>query len=61
MMAALGITCHNLESAAFANSGGDAHAPIHGPLKYALETDCLAGHIGFEPANPSASYLIGIS
>ena len=20
--------------------------------------DCLAGHIGFEPANPSASYLI---
>ena len=24
-------------------------------------TDCVAGHIGFEPANPSASYLIGIS
>jgi hypothetical protein len=23
--------------------------------------DCLAGHIGFEPANPSASYLIGIA
>jgi hypothetical protein len=27
----------------------------------AMETDWLAGHIGFEPANPSASYLIGIS
>ena len=26
-----------------------------------LKTDWLAGHIGFEPANPSASYLIGIS
>jgi hypothetical protein len=25
----------------------------------ASETDCLAGHVGFEPANPSASYLIG--
>jgi hypothetical protein len=24
------------------------------------ETDCVAGHIGFELANPSASYLIGI-
>jgi hypothetical protein len=23
--------------------------------------DCLAGHIGFEPANPSARYLIGIA
>jgi hypothetical protein len=22
--------------------------------------DCLAGHVGLEPANPSASYLIGI-
>ena len=22
---------------------------------------CMAGHIGFEPANPSASYLIGIA
>jgi hypothetical protein len=22
--------------------------------------DCVAGHLGFEPANPSASYLIGI-
>ena len=27
----------------------------------ALETDCVAGHIGFEPANPSASYLIEIA
>ena len=25
------------------------------------ETDCVAGHMGFEPANPSASYLIGIA
>jgi hypothetical protein len=24
------------------------------------ENDCVAGHLGFEPANPSASYLIGI-
>jgi hypothetical protein len=24
------------------------------------ETDCVAGHIGLEPANPSASYPIGI-
>jgi hypothetical protein len=30
------------------------------PIPYVLETDWLAGHIGFEPANPSASYLIGI-
>ena len=27
----------------------------------ALETDCVAGHVGFEPANPSASYLIGFA
>ena len=27
----------------------------------ALETDCLAGHIGLEPANPSAGYLIGFA
>jgi hypothetical protein len=27
----------------------------------AMTVDCLAGHIGFEPANPSASYLIGIA
>jgi hypothetical protein len=26
-----------------------------------LETDCLPGHIGLEPANPSASYLIGFT
>ena len=26
-----------------------------------LETDCVAGHVGFEPANPSASYLIGFA
>jgi hypothetical protein len=26
-----------------------------------LKTNCLAGHIGFEPANPSARYLIGIA
>jgi hypothetical protein len=26
-----------------------------------LETNCLAGHIGFEPANPSARYLIGFA
>jgi hypothetical protein len=30
-------------------------------LQMTVETDCLAGHIGFEPANPSASYLIGIA
>ena len=48
MTAALGITCHDLEIAAFANSRGDAHAPIHGPLQYALETDCLAGHVELE-------------
>jgi hypothetical protein len=24
------------------------------------ETHCVAGHVGFEPANPSASYLTGI-
>jgi hypothetical protein len=27
----------------------------------AQRLDCLAGHIGFEPANPSARYLIGIA
>jgi hypothetical protein len=31
------------------------------PDPHALETDCLAGHIGFEPANPPASYLIGFT
>jgi hypothetical protein len=25
-----------------------------------LETDWLAGHVGFEPTNPPASYLTGI-
>ena len=25
------------------------------------ETDCVAGHIGLEPANPGASYLIGFA
>ena len=27
----------------------------------ALETDWLAGHVGFEPGNPSASHLIGFA
>jgi hypothetical protein len=27
----------------------------------ALETDWLAGHVGFEPANPCAPYVIGIT
>jgi hypothetical protein len=31
-----------------------ALAPSH------AETDCVAGHVGSEPANPSARYLIGI-
>ena len=26
-----------------------------------VETVCLAGHVGFEPANPSASHLIGFA
>jgi hypothetical protein len=30
-------------------------------LQMTVETDCLAGHVGLEPANPSASYLIGIT
>jgi hypothetical protein len=25
----------------------------------AVETDCMAGHVRLEPANPSARYLIG--
>jgi hypothetical protein len=25
------------------------------------ETDCVAGHIGFEPPNPAAGYLIGFA
>ena len=30
------------------------------PIYFAPQRpDCLAGHVGFEPANPSASYLIG--
>jgi hypothetical protein len=28
--------------------------------KAGLQSDCLAGHVGLELANPSASYLIGI-
>jgi hypothetical protein len=31
------------------------------PNPYVLETDWLAGHVRFEPRNPSASYLIAIS
>jgi hypothetical protein len=30
-------------------------------LQMTVETDCLAGVVGLEPANPSASYLIGIA
>jgi 4-alpha-glucanotransferase len=41
------------ESPAFQLS---AHCQI-GPQR----PDCVAGHVGFEPANPSASYLIGIT
>jgi hypothetical protein len=26
-----------------------------------LARDCLAGHIGLEPANPSARYMIGFT
>lgn len=64
MTAALGITCHNPESAAFANSRGDAHAPIHGPLQYALETDWLspvstnANVSALETARPDLRRLI---
>jgi hypothetical protein len=32
-----------------------------GALRGALETNCLPGHIGLEPANPHASYLIGFT
>jgi hypothetical protein len=31
------------------------------PIPYALETDWPVGHVGFEPANPSASHLIGFA
>src|SRR4029450_2949177 len=27
------------------------------PLRTAQRPDCLVGHVGFEPANPSAGYL----
>src|SRR5262249_30296170 len=37
MMAALGITCHNLESAAFANSRRDAHA-AHSERSHVIST-----------------------
>jgi hypothetical protein len=45
------------------NGGHDSRTALHSSTSIceALETDCVAGHIGFEPANPSASYLIGIS
>ena len=36
-------------------------ASVRTPIQYELETDWLAGHVRFEPANPSASYLIGIA
>ena len=26
-----------------------------------METHCVAGHIGFEPPNPAAGYLIGFA
>jgi 3-hydroxyisobutyrate dehydrogenase-like beta-hydroxyacid dehydrogenase len=45
----------------------DAHnipyvaATVFGGTSCAMETDCVAGHLGFEPANPSASYLIGFA
>jgi hypothetical protein len=34
-------------------TGGDVGGP--------RETDCVPGHIGFEPANPAAGHLIGIA
>jgi hypothetical protein len=48
------------------NIGGNPSVPQvtnYRPSKSAdaLETDWLAGHVGFEPANPSASYLIGFT
>jgi hypothetical protein len=36
-------------------------ASVRTPIQYELETDWLVGHIGFEPANPPASYLIGFT
>ncbi len=43
------------------NGGHDSRTALHSSTSIceALETDCVAGHVGFEPANPSASYLIG--
>ena len=37
------------------NRSSDRHACVA-----LAETDCVAGHVGLELANPSASYLIGI-
>ena len=37
------------------------HKLIRKPSIALAETDCLAGHIGFEPPNPAAGYLIGFA
>jgi hypothetical protein len=42
------------------DQGGGVVSPLR-PALGLLKTNCLAGHIGLEPANPSASYLIGFT
>ena len=37
------------------------NGPDDGPQWRSRRPDWLAGHVGLEPANPSASYLIGIT
>jgi hypothetical protein len=45
------------------NGGHDGRTALHlsTSICEALETDCVAGQVGFEPANPSASHLIGFA
>ena len=45
---------------AFAVAPSDADVDRHACVALA-ETDCVAGHVGFEPANPSASHLVGFA
>jgi hypothetical protein len=65
MRVALALVRYGIEAVrrpSFADGKDVARIPTEGSRQMLpTETDCLAGHIGLEPANPSASYLIGIA
>jgi hypothetical protein len=47
--------------ATFRDVEGLSKPPIAREASASRRPDCLAGHIGLEPANPGASYLLGFA